>query len=128
MENYYLHDGTERTGPFSLEELNAKNIGENQMVWTEGMKDWTPIGKIPALAAFLKKTPPAFHKLTPTEKASNTVGRYLLTSITVVTLFIVGYMFFGYRAKPARPRFNAFRKSFSTRNLSSFSSISWTRI
>jgi len=46
MSKYYYTDGKERFGPFTLEELAAKNISKDTMVWMEGLADWIPAGNL----------------------------------------------------------------------------------
>jgi hypothetical protein len=102
MENYYLHDGTKRTGPFTLEELKSKNLHENQAVWTEGLKDWTEAGKIPGLKPLLIKTPPAFHPANKAESLGRQMGKAgmpVITIIAMIALFIVGYAFYNYQQR-----------------------------
>ena len=49
MSKYYYTDGKERFGPFTLEELAAKNISRDTMVWMEGLTDWIPAGNLTEL-------------------------------------------------------------------------------
>ncbi len=49
MSKYYYTDGKERFGPFTLEELGAKNISKETMVWMEGLADWIPAGNLAEL-------------------------------------------------------------------------------
>ena len=58
MKKYYLHNGTEQDGPFSIEELTAKNIKKNTEIWYEGLSDWTTAEKIEDLKVLFKLTSP----------------------------------------------------------------------
>lgn len=49
MAQYYYTDGKERFGPFSPEELKAKNITRETLVWTDGLSDWLPAGNVTEL-------------------------------------------------------------------------------
>jgi hypothetical protein len=40
MKKYYLHIGTENSGPFSLDELKIKRITKKTPVWFEGLENW----------------------------------------------------------------------------------------
>jgi hypothetical protein len=42
MSQYYYTDGTERYGPFSIDQLKFKNITQDTLVWKEGQADWLP--------------------------------------------------------------------------------------
>ena len=58
MKKYYLHNGTESSGPFAIEELKAKNIVKASPVWFEGMLHWKTAGEIPELTSLFMVTPP----------------------------------------------------------------------
>ncbi|NDP28280.1 MAG: DUF4339 domain-containing protein [Flavobacterium sp.] len=58
MKKYYLHSGTESSGPFTIEELKAKNITKASPVWFEGMLHWKTAGEIPELTSLFMVTPP----------------------------------------------------------------------
>lgn len=62
MKKYYLHSGTEQTGPFDISELKAKNIGRETPIWFEGLPDWTTAQNVDELQIlFAVSTPPPFH-------------------------------------------------------------------
>lgn len=60
MKKYYLHNGTESSGPFDIEELKAKNITKASPVWFEGMLHWKTAGEIPELNHLFTVIPPPF--------------------------------------------------------------------
>ncbi|TRX24310.1 DUF4339 domain-containing protein [Flavobacterium franklandianum] len=60
MKKYYLHNGTESSGPFDIEELKAKNITKTSPVWFDGMLHWKTAGEIPELNQLFTVNPPAF--------------------------------------------------------------------
>ena len=69
MKKYYLHNGTESSGPFDIEELKVKNITKSSPVWFEGMQHWKTAGEIPELTRLFIVTPPpipSFSAPTPT--------------------------------------------------------------
>lgn len=68
MNKYYLHNGSENIGPFTLEELKQNNITRNTPVWYEGMSDWTEAGTIDELKSLFPVVPPPLKKA-PSEKA-----------------------------------------------------------
>lgn len=61
MKKYYFNDGTGQQGPFTLEELQAKNINTETPVWYEGLPEWTTAGQVEELKDILAHTPPPFH-------------------------------------------------------------------
>jgi hypothetical protein len=60
MKKYYLHNGTESSGPFDIEELKAIKITTKTPVWFEGMLHWKTAGEIPKLNQLFIVNPPAF--------------------------------------------------------------------
>ena len=58
MKKYSLHDGTESSGPFDLEELKAKRITKNSPIWFEGMENWKTAGEILELKTIFVVVPP----------------------------------------------------------------------
>ena len=49
MPRYFIHNGTEKEGPYEKDELRAKVIKPNTPVWCEGMMDWTEASKVDPL-------------------------------------------------------------------------------
>ena len=61
MKKYYFNDGTTQQGPFTLEEMQAKNIMAETPVWYDGLADSTTAGKVEELKDLISHTPPPFH-------------------------------------------------------------------
>ncbi len=57
MTNYYVAVGNDRRGPFTIEQLQAQGIGPESLVWAEGMAEWQPASRVPALSAILSVPP-----------------------------------------------------------------------
>lgn len=81
MKKFYLHNGTEQTGPFDIDDLRSKNINKDTPIWYDGLSEWTKANNIDELKELFKtltpppfgetkKTPPPINK--PTEQASVT--------------------------------------------------------
>lgn len=64
MKKYFLHNGTENSGPFDLEELKAKRITKTTPVWHEGLEDWKTAGEIEELRSVLAVVPPPIKPIT----------------------------------------------------------------
>ncbi len=68
-QKYYLHNGKDQTGPFSIEELKEKNITAETHVWFEGASEWVKAGSVPELKEVLSRgganTPPPFTPQAP---------------------------------------------------------------
>ncbi len=69
MKKYFLHNGSESSGPFDIEELKVKKINKSTPVWFDGMEHWKTAEEIPELTSLFMVIPPPFR---PTQnKISN---------------------------------------------------------
>lgn len=62
MNQYYYSDGLQKHGPFSLEELKARNISRNTMVWKHPMEKWVPAEQMPELQDLFVNQPPEMQR------------------------------------------------------------------
>jgi hypothetical protein len=69
MKAYFLHDGNQKTGPFSFDELKQKGIEATTMIWFDGLSSWVKAGEIPELKEILLKSPPPLSKQTIIQSA-----------------------------------------------------------
>lgn len=58
---YYLIENDEKTGPFTIEELDKKEIYKTTLIWTKGLDEWTEAKNIPMLKEIIDKTPPKYN-------------------------------------------------------------------
>jgi len=58
MKQYYYANGDQQLGPFSLQELQSKNLRKDTYVWYEGLSDWTRAGDLPELSALFEAIQP----------------------------------------------------------------------
>ena len=98
MKKYFLHNGSESSGPFTLEELKEKNITKTAPVWFDGLEHWKTAGEIPELTRLFVATPPPFKsspntvsspKKTTTLEEQKIVGLSKNTFIIVVSVLIL---------------------------------------
>ena len=53
---YFIIENNLQAGPFSIYELKDKGLASDTLVWTEGMKDWTPAWQVDELKSSLYHT------------------------------------------------------------------------
>ncbi len=87
MTQFYYTDGKERYGPLSMEELRAKNITPQTLVWKEGLSDWVQAGQMEELQALFQ----ASEMAAPVVPVSQMIGEkppknWLVESILVTLL------------------------------------------
>lgn len=90
MAQYYYTDGKERYGPFTIEQLQERNITPETLVWKEGMADWLPARQVDELQSLLTPSsgpsvPPA-PVFTPGTGGSTPPKNWLVESILVTIL------------------------------------------
>lgn len=68
-QHFYIVVNGEQQGPFTIDDLKAKSIQRETLIWTEGLDSWTKAEDIPLLQDVLKATPPPI----PTEKTKMTL-------------------------------------------------------
>jgi hypothetical protein len=69
MKKYFLHNGTEPSGPFDFQELKAIGITNKSPVWFEGMDNWKYAGEVAELSSLFAIVPPpiiTFEAVPPT--------------------------------------------------------------
>lgn len=72
---YYLHDGKQQYGPYTLAELMANPPAGVNSVWYEGLSDWIPIDRVPELKDLFNRTPqPAAAPPSPPPPPASTVA------------------------------------------------------
>ena len=62
MLKYYIHNGIEQLGPFTLDQLKEKHLNQNSQVWHNGLKHWTPAQDLDELEGYVsdKIVPPPY--------------------------------------------------------------------
>ena len=92
MKEYFYTDGTDKFGPFTLEELKEKKISRETLVWFKELENWTAAGIVPELNEIFILVPPPIVKTNFNETNFKNIHNqkppktWLLESI-LVTLF-----------------------------------------
>lgn len=58
MKKYFYTNGTDKIGPFTLEELKEQNLSRTTMVWFYGLDNWKPLSEIEELNSLTNSIPP----------------------------------------------------------------------
>ena len=72
MRTYYINNGKENGGPFTLEELKSQQINKATLVWYQGMDEWKHAHDIEELSSFFTVVPPPIKFTTPTPETIST--------------------------------------------------------
>ena len=92
MKKYFLHNGSESSGPFDIEELKIKKINKSTPVWFDGMEHWKTAEQIPELTSLFFVIPPPFKVTTntkPNEKIINNNQAQEILGLSKNTFFAV---------------------------------------
>lgn len=84
---YFLHDGDEQRGPFSLEDLKTKLITKDTPVWREGLADWSKAGALDELRSLFASVPPSFKKQPLPTKSNFRSGHLIVVVLIIILLF-----------------------------------------
>lgn len=61
--NYYIASEQGPLGPYTPRQLKLRGLGENDLVWCDGMSEWLPAGQVQELVeAMNTEMPPEFNK------------------------------------------------------------------
>lgn len=102
MKTYYIHNGTENSGPFLLEELKAKKITKTTLIWFEGIDEWKYAGDIPELKSILTVVPPPLKNIPPLPKPEEKIISQTILGLDksmfflacVILVLIIGTLIF----------------------------------
>lgn len=90
MSQFYYTDGKERFGPFTMQELQSKNLTPETLVWKEGLVDWVParnLAELEQLFSSFSNYPPPVAMASPTAPAYEPPPKnWLIESILVTIL------------------------------------------
>jgi hypothetical protein len=89
MQKYYYNDGANRFGPFTIEELQAKNISADTPIWYDGMSNWVKAGELEELKSILNRAATAIifntEQSKPAEEVKQEIKEAIPTPATVST-------------------------------------------
>jgi hypothetical protein len=99
--SYFIHDGTNQLGPFTIEELKGKGILNTTPVRKEGLDDWVPASSLEELKGAFIQSRPAFTaqnsppvvpnpSTSSIEKTGIKLGKFLGRIGFVLILFLSG--------------------------------------
>lgn len=92
MKTYYINNGNENGGPFTIEELRSQQISSATLVWYNGMDEWKYANDIDELKPLFNIVPPPITKierpLSELPKSPNTIFGLKKSHFLVALLFI----------------------------------------
>jgi len=104
MNQFYLVENGQRTGPFSIEELKGKPVYSETFVWTEGLEKWTKAEHISILKDIIKISPPPIPE--EIENANKKINSEPIPEISNISKPAID-KYFGYTLAKRRQRIYA---------------------
>jgi hypothetical protein len=109
MKKYFIHNGNDEQGPYSIDDLKSLGIYSNTMIWFEGIQTWTKAAYIPELKEIIIASPPPFEKAKKImdkdyvdeieNKIPNNIGRRVF-KYSLIILAILGIYFIFQNVRP----------------------------
>ncbi|MBK8142588.1 MAG: DUF4339 domain-containing protein [Chitinophagaceae bacterium] len=53
MQSYFIHDGNQKRGPFTIDDLKQKGVEASTLIWFDGLEKWTEASSIQELQVTL---------------------------------------------------------------------------
>ena len=97
MRTYYINNGNENGGPFTIEELKLQDISTATLIWYNGMDEWKYAREIEELQFLFNITPPPIKPTqqakAPEQQKQTTVLGLKKSHFLLLTLLVVGLLF-----------------------------------
>jgi len=96
MKNYYYLTGKTQNGPFTLEEIKAKHLKSETLVWSDGLENWKKLKDFPELFESLnieKVPPPPPNNNSENVTTQKKTGRLHFTTKKSLALLIIWIAF-----------------------------------
>ena len=97
MKTYYINNGNENGGPFTIEELKSQHISTATLVWFNGMDEWKYAADIEELQPLISTLPPPVKQSQKPESTIITEPKTILglkTSHFILTIIFLAIMIF----------------------------------
>jgi TPR repeat protein len=95
MRTYYIiENNTNKSGPYTFDQVKKKNLPMDTPIWYDGLKDWTILANLSETGEVISVTlPPKYinHEAKQTQTTSPPSSKKLITIIALVGLAVVGY-------------------------------------
>jgi len=97
MKTYYINNGNENGGPFTIEELKSQHISTATLVWCNGMDEWKYAADIEELQPLFRTLPPPVKQSQKPESTIITEPKTILglkISHFILTIIFLAIMIF----------------------------------
>jgi hypothetical protein len=98
MREYYVHNGNDRLGPFTLDEIKNQAITPDTFIWYEGLPSWTTARNVEEFSTFLIKNKIQSDDISANKSQAGGIKKYLKIVGVVLGFILIlylGLVFFG---------------------------------
>lgn len=89
MKKYFISKGTQKKGPYSIEEISSMQLTENYLIWKEGFEDWKKVTEVEELKSHVVLMPP------PTaEELNRNATKKSVFNATIISLICFAIFWF----------------------------------
>jgi len=85
MKKYYVILNNQQSGPFTIDELQQRNLNPSTPIWHEGLADWTTVSNLQEFSSKIGATPPPF--ITNNKKPQINNKRFIVIGLSSLLLF-----------------------------------------
>lgn len=92
MKKYYVILSNQQSGPFTIDELQERNIDSSTPIWHEGLTEWTTASNLQELSSIISVSPPPFK----TKNKKTLINNKRLIKISLSSLLLLGIVIGGF--------------------------------
>jgi hypothetical protein len=96
MKKYFISKGSEKKGPFSIEQIKTMELTDEYSIWAEGFEDWKQITEMEELKENIIITPPPTPKqLKKNKQKTSILSALKVSGIWLIVLWLVIFFIMG---------------------------------
>lgn len=96
MKKYFISKGSQKKGPFTIEQIKTMELTDKYFIWSEGFEDWKRITEIEELKENIIITPPPTPKqIKKNKQKSSFLNALKISGIWLVILWLVSFFIMG---------------------------------
>lgn len=96
MEKYFITKGTDKKGPYSIDDLLKMELTDEYLIWKDGFEQWKPITEISELKSkIIISPPPTPAQVKQTSQRLALVSSLKTSGIWLLILWAAAFLFAG---------------------------------
>ena len=96
IKKYFIAQGSNTEGPYSIEELKNKDITDQYLIWTSGMSSWINVQEFAELQDVVQKSPPQTpYEIKKQKKIATIQGTLILSFVVHIFVGVIVFILAG---------------------------------